>query len=70
MSPAAIVLERHNPDVGRKTIHFGAYAMVHTNTTNNMKQKSVNAIALRASNNKDGYYFMSLHTGAEIHSNN
>eukprot|EP00957_Ditylum_brightwellii_P171779 13076781-Ditylum_brightwellii.AAC.1 len=53
MSPAAIVLGKYNPDVGRKAIHFGAYAMVHTKTTNNMKQRSVNAIALRASNNKD-----------------
>eukprot|EP00957_Ditylum_brightwellii_P002795 215106-Ditylum_brightwellii.AAC.1 len=70
MSLAAIVLGRHNPDIGRKTIHFGAYAMVHTKTTNSMKQRSVNTIALRASNSKDGYYFMSLHTGAEIHSNN
>eukprot|EP00957_Ditylum_brightwellii_P009618 724813-Ditylum_brightwellii.AAC.1 len=53
MSPAAIVLGKHNPDVSRKTIHFGAYAMVYTKTTNNMKQRSINAIALRASNNKD-----------------
>eukprot|EP00957_Ditylum_brightwellii_P156119 11883531-Ditylum_brightwellii.AAC.1 len=70
MSSAAIVLGRRNPDISRKTIHFGAYAMVHTKTTNNMKQRSTNAIALRASNNKDRYYFMSLYTGAEIHSNN
>ena len=70
MSPAAIVLGRHQPDMGRKRIGFGSYAMVHIGTTNNMKRRSVPAIALQESNDNSGYYFMSLFTGRELHSNN
>ena len=69
MSPAAIVIGKHNPDMSRKRINFGAYAMVHIGTTNTMKRRSVPSIALRESNENGGYFFMSLHTGKRLHSN-
>mmetsp|Transcript_14843 Transcript_14843/g.21240 ORF Transcript_14843/g.21240 Transcript_14843/m.21240 type:complete len:182 (+) Transcript_14843:1891-2436(+) len=70
MSPATIVLVKSAPDVGGKTICFGQYAMFHFGTKNNMRQQSIKGIALCPSNNKKGYYFMSLCSGREIHSNN
>ena len=70
ISPATIVLGKMAPDVGNKTIGFGQYAMVHFGTKNNMRQRSIEGIALRPSNENNGFYFMSLRTGHEIHSNN
>ena len=43
--------------------------MVHIGITNSMRRRSVPAIALRELNNNAGYYFMSLYTGRELHSN-
>ena len=47
-------------DFSKPTISFGSYALVYTQTTNDMKTRSVPGIALRASNNAGGHYFMSL----------
>lgn len=69
MSLATIVTGKNAPDISRKRIPFGAYAMVRIGTTNSMKRRSVPAIAIKESNSNAGCYFMSLHTGRQIHSN-
>ena len=69
MSPAAIVLGKSLPDMGRKHISFGLYAMVHIGTNNSMKWMSVPAIARRAPNDNSGYYFMSVYSGREFYRN-
>ena len=69
MSPAAIVIGKHSPDMSKKRISFGSYAMAYIGTKNSMKRRSVPSIALRESNENGGYYFMSLHTGRELHTN-
>ena len=68
LSPANIVLGRSNPDFNHNKIIFGSYALTYTGTTNNMKARSVPAIALGPSNEWGGYYFMSLYTGKRLHS--
>ena len=67
LSPAAIVLGRHNVDFSTTKIEFGAHVMVYTTTDNTMKERSIPSIALRPSNDAGGYYFMSLYTGEKIH---
>ena len=67
LSPTSIVLGHPKPDMQRKRIPFGAYAMVYTSTSNDMKARSVPAIALSESNDIGGFYFMSLYTGKKIH---
>ena len=42
--------------------------MVYMGTKGNMKKRSVAAIALKASNEEGGYFFMSLYSGKRIHS--
>ena len=66
LSPASIVLGRSPIDYNHSRIAFGSYAMVYTSTNNNMSKRSVEAIALNPSNEKGGYYFMSLETGRKI----
>ena len=68
MSPAMLVEGKQKMDLSKKRIEFGAYAMVHVGTNNNMKRRSVPGIALRASNESGGYFFMSLYTGKQLHS--
>ena len=61
ISPATIVLGKPNPDLSKPKICFGAYALVYTNTKNDMNTVGVPAIALRESNRQGGFYFMYLH---------
>ena len=62
------VLGANKPDVGQRMICFGAYALLYTKTTNNMKGRSVPGIVLNPSDNGGGgYHFMSLRTSKEIH---
>ena len=68
LSPENIVLGRTTPDFNHGRIAFGSYALVYVGTKNNMKARSVPAIALRRSNELGGHYFMSLHTGKQLHS--
>ena len=42
--------------------------MVYMGTKGNMKKRCVPAIALKASNEEGGYFFMSLYTGKRLHS--
>ena len=68
MSPSTIVLGLPKPNMKYKTIVFGAHAMVYTGTNNKMDARSIPAIALNASNEHGGHYFMSLYSGKRIHS--
>ena len=68
LSPSAIVLGLPKPDCSKLRISFGSYAQVFDSTDNSMNKRSLPAIALKPSNNKGGYYFMSLYTGRQIHS--
>ena len=67
LSPASIILGSPNPDYNKLRITFGAYAQVYICTTNIKKQIAVGAIALIPSNERGGYYFMSLDTGKQLH---
>ena len=70
VSPAEIVQGRPKPDMRCKRIVYGSYAMVHSDTKNNMKARSVPSIALNPSNMHGGHYFMSLYSGKVLHSYN
>jgi hypothetical protein len=70
LSPSSIVQGHNKPDFNHKTIVFGSYAMVFVGTQNNMKARSVPAIALGPSNEWGGHYFMSLFSGKRLHSYN
>ena len=67
LSPVNIVLGRQKPNLNHKYITFGSYALVFVGTKNNMKSRSVPAIALKLSNEWGGYFFLSLITGKRIH---
>ena len=68
MSPASIVTGKCKPDYNMPRIPFGSFAMVYIGTTNNIKSRAVPAIALNASNERGGHFFMSINTGKRIHS--
>ena len=68
MSPATIVEGKPKVDFDQKRLPYGAYAQVWIGTKNNMTERAVPGIALRASNTKGGFYFMSLYTGKRINS--
>ena len=55
-------------DMGLKSIEFGAYAMVYVGTTNNMKIRSDQEIALKASHETAELYCVTLYTGDRMHS--
>ena len=70
LSPSTIMEGRPNVDMGQKMIAFGSYVMGYIGTTNKMKRICVPEIALKASNNSGGYYFMNTFTGKLMHSYN
>ena len=67
LSPSNIIEGKRKPDFNHQHIGFGSYALVHVGTKNNLKARSVPAIALRPSNDWGGYFFMSLITGRKLH---
>ena len=67
ISPSTIVQGTTKLDLSKDIIVFGAYALVYTDTNNNMKSRAVPGVALRRSNNAGGHYFMSLYSGKRIH---
>ena len=69
MSPAAIVEGRSGIDASTRNIPFGTYCQVTLGSDNTMRQRTVAGIALRPSNTRGGWYFMSLVTGRRLHSN-
>ena len=67
LAPSTIVEGRQKLDMNKKRAEFGAYALVYTGTENNMRKRGVPAIALKASNDVGGCYFLSLYTGKKIY---
>ena len=67
MIPATIVTGAPKVDFNNKIIPFGAYALAYTSTDNTNKARGIPAIALRASNEKGGHYFMNLYSGKKVH---
>eukprot|EP00957_Ditylum_brightwellii_P028863 2180737-Ditylum_brightwellii.AAC.1 len=65
LSPRNIVAGSPKPDFSKNKFGYGKYAMVYTETRNNMNTRAVPAIALTESNDQGGNYFMSLYTGRE-----
>ena len=70
LSSSTIVEGRTNVDMVHKRISFGSYPMVHIGTTNTMKSICVPEIALKASNDYSGYYFMNVFNSKLMHSYN
>ena len=68
MSPSTIVEGKPKIDLNQKTLPYGAYAQVWIGTKNNMTERAVPGIALKASNSDGSFYFMSLYTGKRIDS--
>ena len=70
ISPVGIVTGRCLPDFKySRSIVFRAYAMVHLQTNNPMKARSMMpAIALGLSNKWSGQFIMSLYSGKRLHS--
>ena len=56
--------------MGIKRINFGQYAEIHDGTDNTTSERSKGAIAMYATNDREGYVFMCLDTGRNRHSNN
>ena len=67
ISPGMIVEGRPKYKLHKKMIRFGAYALVHMGTENNLNARSVPTISLRQSNTGGGHYFMNVETGKRIH---
>ena len=66
LSPAVIVEGSHKVDLRKEIIPFGSYSMIYTSTTNNMKSRAAEAIALNSARPRGGYYFMNLQRGKLI----
>ena len=66
MSPAMIVEGRPLPNMANNMICFGSCAEVYLETKNNMKSRSIYAIAMGPLNEDGGFEFMSLETGEKI----
>ena len=67
VSPASTLEGKQKIDMNIKRLEFGTYAMVYIKTINDIRKRSVPGIALKASNNAGGCYFMLLYTGKRIH---
>lgn len=67
LSPSTILLGKGPIDLSYNQISFGSYAVLYTNTSNDMKLRSVPCIALNPTNGYGGYNFMSLETGRKLH---
>ena len=67
LSPRTIVLGQGPLDLKYKTIEFGSFVLLYTQTLNNMKRRSVPCIALNPTNEFGGHNFMSLESGRKLH---
>ena len=70
ISPTEIVEGKRKPDMGIKRINFGQYVEIHDSTDNTTSERSKVAIAMYATNDREGYAFICLDTGRSRHSNN
>ena len=68
-SPALLLEGRSAPSFSRPRLPFGAYAMAYTGTNITMDPRPTPSIALRESNDSNGFFFMSLDTGKRLHCN-
>ena len=68
--PATIVLGKPTPYFSKTKICFDAYSLAYTKTKNDMTTRVVTATALQEPNRQGGFYFLSLHSGKQIHSFN
>ena len=65
-SPSELVLGRKLNYNSHCRIEFGEYAQTHEESSNDMKERTLGAIATRPSNDSGAYYFISLRTGRRI----
>ena len=65
ISPATIVGGGPKLDFSKPMISFSLYALVYTQTSNDIKSRAVPGIALKTPNNTGGHYFMRLYSGKE-----
>ena len=60
LSPAELVDGIDKFDSRKKYIKFGTHAQVYTGTDSTQNERCIEGIALRRSNQNNGYYFMNL----------
>ena len=65
-SPSEIVLNRKLNYNAHCKVEFGEYVQTHEEHNNDMKSRTLGAIATRPSNDAGSYYFISLQTGRRI----
>ena len=64
-----ILLGNPSPYFNIKRIFFKSYSMLYIGTANTLNRRIISSIALSASNEYGGHFFMSQYTGIDIHSN-
>ena len=67
LSSSEIIQVLRNPKYDKLTVYFGSYAQVHIGTKNTTKSITIGAIYLRSAGERNGYYFVSLVTGKQLH---
>ena len=58
ISPQEIVEGRRKLNFSKRRINFGQYAEIHDGTTNTAKERTVEAIAMYPTNDREGFAFM------------
>ena len=66
MSARNIIKGMPNLDYNTMSMNTGTYVHLFKGTSNTQYSRSVGAVALKSSNTKGGYYFMSLRTGRKL----
>lgn len=67
MSPETILRGTPRPDFKSISLEFGAYVQIYDGTSNNVRSRTLGAMAMYPTFNVSGdYYFMSLATGARV----
>ena len=69
ISPESIVEGKRKIDLSHKRVNFGQYVEIHDGTDNTASDRSVGAIAMYSTNEREGFAFMCLTTGRYRHSN-
>lgn len=64
-----MILGTPHVDYNTLQLDFGQYCHIFYGTSNTQAPRSIGAIALHPKNTSGSYYFMSLETGKQIHSN-
>ena len=68
MGPLSIVTGVPQPSYSDFILKFGLYVQIHDHPTktNNMRNQTTPAVALKSTGSQNGWYFMSLETGKQI----